>query len=113
MWQMICAGDIRATFQVVQADEAEGRVSLVDEYTFNLSSPDPAKRRKVRNVIESSFRFRDGLVVEQVDSCDARTWAAMALGGVSGFLAGRIRLLRSWKAMKKLRDFVRNHPEYN
>jgi hypothetical protein len=37
----------------------------------------------------------------------------MALGeGVSGFLAGRIRLVRSFKAHWKLRKFIRAHPQY-
>jgi hypothetical protein len=62
----------------------------------------------VRNAIDSRFHFRDGLIVEQRDSCDARLWGRMAIGGLPGFLAGHIRLLRSWKASALLRDFTRN-----
>ena len=101
MWRMICAGDIRATFEVVQASEQEGLVRLVDEYTFSETG------RRVCNPVESRFRFRDGLIVEQRDSCDARAWATMALGGLSGFLAGRFRFLRSWKARSMLRRSIR------
>jgi ketosteroid isomerase-like protein len=100
MWQMICGGDIRVAFEVVQASEQEGVVRLVDEYTFSETG------RRVRNPIESRFRFRDGLIIEQRDSCDPRAWAAMAVGGLTGFLAGRFRFLRSWKARSMLRRFI-------
>ena len=100
MWRMICAGDIRAKFEVVHADDETAVVKLVDEYTFTDTG------RKVKNEIESRFRFRDGLIVEHLDSCDAKAWAAAAIGGVGGFLAGRFRFLRAWKAKEKLDRFV-------
>ena len=107
MWHMICEGtDIRAEFEVVHANEQEGRVNLVDDYTFTDTG------RHVHNVIDSRFRFRDGLIAEHRDLCDAHAWGAMALGGVGGFLAGRIRLLRSLKANRLLQKFIETHPEY-
>ena len=101
MWRMICAGDIHATYEVVQADGQHGRVKVVDEYTFGDTG------RKVRNVIESRFTFADDLIVAQHDECDPKAWGAMALGGVGGFLAGRIAPLRRFKADRKLRSFVK------
>jgi hypothetical protein len=109
MWHMICQGDIRATFEVVEADQDQGQVNLIDEYTFRS---DGAAGRRVHNVIKSRFRFRNGWIVEQRDYCDARRWADMAIGGVSGFLAGRLRFLRSGKAQEKLNNFMKSHPEY-
>jgi len=106
MWHMICETDIRATFHVVHADDFAGRVQLCDDYTFSSTG------RKVHNVIESHFRFSDRLIVDHRDSCDARVWAKMALGGASGFLAGRFRYLRAWKAKRMLQTFIENHPEY-
>lgn len=107
MWHMVCEGsDITATVQSVDANDVEGRAQVVDEYTFRDTN------RRVRNVIDSRFRFKDGLIIEQNDSCDERAWASMALGGVTGFLAGRIRPLRSWKANQKLKAVVDAHPEY-
>jgi ketosteroid isomerase-like protein len=100
MWQMICSGDIRATFEIVSADDREGVAKVIDEYTFRDTG------RKVQNPIESRFRFRDGLIIEQVDSCDPKAWAAAALGGVSGFLAGRLRFLRAWKARGMLKPYL-------
>jgi hypothetical protein len=102
MWQMICSGDIWATFDIVRADDREGIVTLVDEYTFTETG------RRVRNPIKSWFRFRNGLIAEHRDSCDPRAWAAAAIGGVDGFLGGRFRFLRAWKARGKLRRFIRS-----
>jgi ketosteroid isomerase-like protein len=101
MWQMICSGDIRTTFEIVSVDDREGVVALVDEYTFSETG------RRVRNPIESRFRFRDGLIAHHRDSCDSRAWAAAAIGGLGGFLAGRVRFLRAWKARGMLREFIR------
>ena len=88
MWHMICDGDIKTTFKIDEVDDRTGFVTVVDDYTFR------AKGRKVHNVIQSRFRFKDGSIVEQQDSCDSRQWASMAIGGVGGFLAGRIPRLR-------------------
>jgi len=107
MWHMICATDIKATFKIIRADDREGRVSLVDEYTFQ-STGNP-----IRNVIESYFKIVDGYIVEHRDCCDARAWASMAFGpGLTAFLAGRIRPLRSFIAKRKLEAFIGKHPEY-
>jgi len=106
MWHMICETDIRASFHVLEVDDRVGRVNLVDDYTFTSTG------RAVHNVIDSHFRLRDGLIIEHQDLCDARVWAAMALGGVSGFLAGRLRFLRSYRAQQMLQAFMAKHSEY-
>ena len=106
MWRMICkTSDLRATFRVIHADDAGARVSVVDHYTFRQTG------RKVRNEIESRFTFRDGLILSQDDHCDPVAWGSMALGGIKGFLAGRVRWLRSRAASKVLDEFRRAHPE--
>jgi hypothetical protein len=103
MWRMICEGDIHTTFEIVHADDASVRAHLVDEYTFTKTN------RFVRNTIESRLSFRDGLISEHIDSCDPRLWASMAIGGFSGFLAGRFRPLRQWQASRLLRVYVYRH----
>jgi ketosteroid isomerase-like protein len=75
MWHMISDTDIRAKFHVLQADDDRGTVELVDDYTFTSTG------HAVHNVIASHFRFRNGLIIEHHDLCDARVWADMALGG--------------------------------
>jgi len=105
MWQMICETDIRAKFEIVDADDRAGRVKLVDDYTFSDTM------RPVHNVIDSRFVFREGRIAEHIDSCDERLWAEQALGGVKGFLAGRFRFLRAQKASEKLDAFIERSPE--
>ena len=106
MWHMICDGDIKTSFKIDEVDERSAFVTVVDDYTFR------AKGRKVHNVIQSRFRFKDGSIVQQQDSCDSRQWASMAIGGVGGFLAGRIPLLRGAKARRTLDTFIEKHPQY-
>ena len=106
MWHMICDGDIKTTFKIDEVDDRTAFVTVVDDYTFR------AKGRKVHNVIQSRFRFKDGSIVEQRDSCDSRHWASMAIGGVGGFLAGRIPRLRASKARRTLDTFIETHPQY-
>jgi hypothetical protein len=102
MWQIICeSSDLRATFEVVHADDVEGRVPLIDHYTYRDT------KFKVRNVIDARFRFENGLIVQHRDYCDAKAWAAMAFhGGVRGFLAGRFRFVRARAAEAKLKAFM-------
>jgi hypothetical protein len=79
---------------------------VTDDYTFRSTG------RKVHNVIRSDFRFHKSSIVHQQDDCDARKWAAMAVGGLGGFLAGRLPFVRRKKARKTLDAFIARHPEY-
>ena len=102
MWKMICANPnpVRVTIERIEADDHSGRARIVDEYTFSDT------KLPVVNPIESRFRFENGRIVEHRDECDAKEWGRQAIGGVKGWLAGRVRPLRAWKAAKKLRPFL-------
>lgn len=113
MWRMICSGDIKAEFEVLDADDHAGRVRLAETYHFGASKDPPKPGRPVHNAIESRFLFKDGKIQQQDDDCDAKEWARQAVGGIAGFLAGRIRLLRSRKAKAKLAKFAETHPEHS
>jgi ketosteroid isomerase-like protein len=106
MWHLIAETDLRATFTVRSADDETGTVDLVDDYTFRDTG------RRVRNVIRSEFRFRDGLIVAHRDACSAARWGVQALGPVKGVLAWLVPATRRAKAMAKLRRFIASHPEY-
>lgn len=106
MWHMISETDLRASFTVRQIDDQSGTVDLVDEYTFRDTG------RRVRNVIRSEFHFRDGLIIEHRDSCDALKWGVQALGPVKGLLSWLIPSKRRAGAMEKLDKFIASHPEY-
>src|SRR4029450_9001521 len=106
MWHMICDGDIKTTFKIDEVDDRTAFVTVVDDYTFM------AKGRKVHNVIQSRFRFKDGSIVEQRDSCDSRKWASMAIGGGGGVLARPVCPLRPAQARSTLDTFIGTHPQY-
>jgi ketosteroid isomerase-like protein len=107
MWRLICHGDIRVTFVVVEADDHKGRVKLIDSYTFHSLEDPSGPGNPVVNAIESRFEFEGGEILRQDDYCDAKDWARQALGGgIKSFLAGRIRLLRIPTAKAKLARFL-------
>lgn len=110
MWRMICVGDITATFDIIQVDEHAAQVRLVDDYTFVTKPGSGSNGRRVHNIIDSHFRFEQGMIIEHHDYCDPRIWAAMALGGITGFLAGRIHYLRSYSARRMLQRFSESQP---
>jgi ketosteroid isomerase-like protein len=101
MWRMICATTaVTVTIEGIEADERGGVARVVDRYTFSDTG------NPVVNKIESRFRFQDGRILEHHDDCDARSWARQAIGGPAGWLAGRFRPLRAWKAGRKLRPYL-------
>jgi limonene-1,2-epoxide hydrolase len=110
MWRMICVGDITAAFDIIRVDGNAAQVRLVDDYTFVKTPGSSSKGRRVHNIIDSHFRFEQGMIIEHRDYCDPRIWAAMALGGITGFLAGRIHYLRSYSARRMLQRFNESRP---
>jgi hypothetical protein len=112
MWHMVSESDIRVAVEHVEAGEREGYARFVDTYTFGAGRGSGRPGRLVRNPIEARFWFEGEQIIRELDSCDARAWASAALGGASGFLAGRVRLLRSAVARSKLDAFIERHPEY-
>lgn len=82
MWRMLVgrAKDLRVEASDVRADDATGSARWVATYTFGKTG------RRVRNVIDARFRFRDGRIVEHEDTFDLWRWSRMALGPTGTFL---------------------------
>jgi hypothetical protein len=106
MWHMIAETDLRATFSILKPDDQTVASDLTDVYTFRKTG------RRVVNQIRSTFHFRDGLIIEHIDSCDAWKWGVQALGPVKGTLTWLIPCLRRSEARKVLEEFLAAHPEY-
>ena len=93
MWRMLCANgrDLTVAFSHIEADDLTGRGHWDARYTFSATG------RQVLNRIDSSFEFRDGLIVRQHDHFDFWRWSRQALGtpgwllGWSGFLKKKVR----------------------
>ncbi len=93
MWTMLCqrAQEFSLTFRDVQADAARGSAHWEAKYLFSKTG------RRVHNIIEAEFAFKDGLIVAHDDRFDFWRWSRQALGlpgvllGWSGFLRGKVQ----------------------
>lgn len=84
MWTMLCE---RGTDLRVEWTAAEDTAHWEAWYTFSATG------RKVHNVIDARFAFRDGLIVEHVDTFDFWRWSRQALGA-PGWALGWTPFLR-------------------
>jgi ketosteroid isomerase-like protein len=76
MWRMLCARakELEIEFRDVQADDRAGSAHWEARYLFSATG------RKVHNVIDARFEFRDGKIVRHADTFDLWRWAGMAMG---------------------------------
>lgn len=90
MWRMLCerGKDLRLEFRDIQADERTGRAHWEAYYTFSATG------RKVHNIIDAEFEFRDGKILRHRDRFDFHRWSRQALGP-TGLLLGWTPFLRN------------------
>lgn len=104
MWEMLIKSstDLRIEVTDVVAEENKGSCQWQAWYTFSKTG------RKVHNIIQASFEFKDGLIYRHTDSFDFWRWSRMALG-FSGVMLGWTPFLRSKvsaMAMQRLDKFM-------
>lgn len=100
MWRLVCSGIVGVSFDSVIADDQKGGANWVARYTFTDTG------RRVTYATTSHFTFRDGLIVNHVDRCDAMAWARQAYPFPKNLAAGLIGPLRRHVAHKKLKQFI-------
>jgi ketosteroid isomerase-like protein len=91
MWQMLIErskGNIQITFSDVIADEFSGSAKWIATYNFTQTN------RKVVNIIDAKFEFRDGLIIKHTDYFDLYKWSKQALGW-KGFLLGWTNFMKN------------------
>lgn len=90
MWRMLCARarDFALTYGAVAADDGGGRAHWEATYLFSQTG------RRVHNVIDATFEFRDGLISVHRDRFDLWRWSRQALG-LPGMLLGWSPLVRN------------------
>ncbi|WP_420583303.1 nuclear transport factor 2 family protein [Reichenbachiella sp.] len=83
MWDMLLSGNnnIEITFKNAWSENEFGGVDWEAKYPFSKTG------RKVHNVIDAKFEFKDGLIVGHRDYFDFYKWSRMALG-MPGILLG-------------------------
>ncbi len=89
MWQMLTSrsSDLQVELVACSAEATTGSAHWIARYTFAQTG------RPVVNDVRSTFRFADGLIVEQRDEFDFHAWAGQALG-LSGKLLGGTPIIR-------------------
>ncbi len=82
MWKMLAgrAADLRVESSGFRADDREGAAHWEAWYTFSATG------RRVHNVIDARFEFRDGLITRHADTFDFWRWSRQALGPAGLFL---------------------------
>jgi ketosteroid isomerase-like protein len=108
MWTMLTARaeDLVVELREHAADGDTGSAHWVADYTFTQTG------RKVHNDVRAAFRFREGLIVDHVDTFDFRAWAKQALGPV-GLLLGWTPMVRNkvrTQARQGLDKFLASNP---
>lgn len=94
-------------FGSIQVNEERGSCRWEAHYTFARTG------RNVHNIIEAIFRFKDGKIIEHIDTFDFYRWARMAFGW-TGFLLGWTPLFKrkvQATAQQRLTTYL-NHQVY-
>lgn len=85
MWRMLCENqrdkDARITFSEVRSDGNVGSANWEAFYTFSRTG------RKVHNIIQATFEFKEDLIIKHIDHFNLYRWSRQAIG-TTGFLIG-------------------------
>jgi hypothetical protein len=101
MWRMLCDSQRDKEFSIktssIEYDDDRGTARWEAYYTFGK------KNRKVHNVINAHFQFKEGKIINHVDKFSLYRWSRKALG-LRGVLLGWTAFFR-----KKLNEKTRMH----
>jgi len=85
MWRMLCTSQKGKNFIVkaskIEANNKNGTAHWEAHYTFSKTG------RKVHNIIDAKFEFKDGKIIKHTDYFNLHNWAKQALG-FKGLLLG-------------------------
>ncbi|MEO7049774.1 MAG: nuclear transport factor 2 family protein [Ferruginibacter sp.] len=83
MWRMLCtnAKDLKIEFGDINASLKKGSAHWEAWYSFSKTG------RKVHNIVEAEFEFKDSKIVKHIDSFNLHKWASQAFG-LKGWLLG-------------------------
>ena len=90
MWRMLCerGTDLRLEVSGIEGDDDGGRAHWEAFYTFSATG------NPVHNIIDATFEFQDGLIVEHTDVFDFDAWSKQALG-MTGLFLGWTSMLQN------------------
>ena len=94
MWEMLMSRKKETTtlvFSNIEANETTGKANWTATYEYG------PKNRKVVNNVTANFKFKDGKIIEHIDTFDLWKWTKQALGlpgvllGWSSFMKNKIQ----------------------
>jgi ketosteroid isomerase-like protein len=108
MWAMLCSRGkgLAITTSNVRADDSRGSAHWEATYSFSQTG------RKVHNIIDAAFEFKDGKIIRHADTFDLWRWAGMALG-LKGRLLGWLPAVQNKiraTARAGLTAYMEKHP---
>jgi ketosteroid isomerase-like protein len=103
MWTMLCknAKDLKLEFSGINASLKKGSARWEAWYTFSKTG------RKVHNIVDAEFEFKNGKITRHTDSFNLHKWASQALG-FTGWLIGGTTYFKNKmqsQTIKTLNDF--------
>jgi len=85
MWRMLCESQKGKDFKIetsnIEYNSEKGKARWEAYYTFSKTG------RKVHNIINAEFEFKDGKIINHLDKFSLYKWSKKALG-FKGFLVG-------------------------
>ena len=105
MWQMLLSNKSaspKITFSNVKVENSIATAEWKANYFYG------PKKRKVENNVEAKFKFKDGKIIEHIDTFDLWKWSRQALGPI-GFFLGWTPFMESMvqnQANQKLDAFI-------
>jgi len=108
MWRMLCKSqegkDFKLIFSNVSSDGIHGSALWEAFYTFSKTN------RKIHNVIQAQFEFKNGKIIKHTDSFDLYKWSKQAMG-IKGVVLGRTLFFKNkirYNTSKMLDKFESN-----
>jgi hypothetical protein len=96
MWRMLCKAQQGKDFKIktsnIEYTPENGKARWEAYYTFSKTG------KKVHNIINATFKFKDGKIINHVDKFNLYRWSRQAMG-IKGFLVGWTVFFK--KAMNK------------
>lgn len=83
MWRMLRdqGKDLKIEYARIECNENSGKAHWEAWYTFSLTG------KKIHNVINAEFEFKDGQIIRHIDSFNLHKWAKQVFG-FKGWLLG-------------------------
>lgn len=83
MWEMLLSrkdSGLKVSFSNVQADDESGSADWKAVYAYG------PQKRQVINQVQARFVFKNGKIVEHIDSFDIWKWSRQALGPIGSLM---------------------------